>query len=77
MKFNEEEKAKLLSLNGVGSTVIKRFEEIGISSFKELSKYSVDEVANRVADMLGTTCWKNSPQARAAIKSALELAKKG
>ncbi len=77
MKFNEEEKAKLLSLNGVGSTVIKRFEEIGISSFKELSKYSVDEVANRVADMLGKTCWENSPQARAAIKSALELAKKG
>ncbi|MCF6235474.1 MAG: helix-hairpin-helix domain-containing protein [Gammaproteobacteria bacterium] len=77
MKFNEEEKAKLLNLKGVGSTVIKRFEEIGISSFKELRKYSVDEVANRVADMLRTTCWKNSPQARTAIKSAIELAKKG
>lgn len=75
LKFNEEEKQRLLSVKGVGPTVIQRFEEIGISSFKELREYSVEEIANRVADMLRTTCWKNSPQARAAIKSAIEIAK--
>ena len=75
MKFNEEEREILLSLKGVGPTVIKRFEEIGISSFKELKEYSVEEIADRVADMLRTTCWKNSPQARSAISNAIEVAK--
>lgn len=75
MKFNSEERNKLLSIKGVGPTVINRLEEIGISSLKELSEYSVDEIANRVSDMLRATCWKNSPQAKSAIGAAIKLAK--
>ena len=56
----------------VGPTVIQRFEEIGISSFQELKKYEVDDVAEMVASMLHTTCWKNSPQAK---NSAISLAR--
>lgn len=35
MAFSEAEKTALLELKGVGPTVVKRFEEIGIGSFAE------------------------------------------
>ena len=76
LKFSKNERKKLLSLKGVGPTVIKRFEEIGISSFQELREYSTEEVADSVAGMLRTSCWKNSPQAKSAVSLAIELAKK-
>lgn len=76
LKFSKDEKEKLLSLKGVGPTVIKRFEEIGISSFQDLKDYSTEEITDRVASMLRTTCWKNSPQAKSAISLAIELARK-
>uniref|UniRef100_UPI004047BAF6 helix-hairpin-helix domain-containing protein n=1 Tax=Shewanella baltica TaxID=62322 RepID=UPI004047BAF6 len=75
MGFNEQEKHALLALKGVGPTVIKRFEEIGISSLQQLAQHEVDDIANLVASMLRTTCWKNSPQARNAIGAAIELAR--
>jgi nucleotidyltransferase/DNA polymerase involved in DNA repair len=77
LKFNEEEREGLLTLKDIGPTVIKRFEEIGISSFRELKDYNAEEIADRVAEMLRTTCWKNSPQAKSAISAAIELAKNG
>lgn len=76
MGFSQNEKNALLSLKGVGPTVIKRFEETGIDSFSELKKYEVNEIAERVASMLHTTCWKNSPQAKSAIGLAIALANK-
>lgn len=54
-------------------TVLKRFEEIGIGSLSDLATYQVDEMAEMVASMLRTTWWKNSPQAKAAIKAAIFL----
>jgi len=75
MGFNEQEKQALLALKGVGPTVIKRFEEIGISSLQQLAQHEVDDIANLVASMLRTTCWKNSPQARNAISAAIDLAR--
>ncbi len=77
MKFNQQETAALLELKGVGPTVIKRFEEIGISSFQELKHNNTEDIAERVASMLHTTCWKNSPQAKRAINTAIERAKQG
>ena len=76
MKFSQQEKNALLELKGVGPTVIKRFEEIGISSFEELKGYDANHIAERVASMLHTSCWKNSPQAKQAITAAIELAKR-
>ena len=67
MGFNEQEKQALLALKGVGPTVIKRFEEIGISSLQQLAQHEVDDIANLVASMLRTTCWKNSPQDRKSV----------
>lgn len=75
MGFNEQERQALLAVKGVGPTVIKRFEEIGISSLAQLAEHEVEDIANLVASMLRTTCWKNSPQARNAIAAAIELAR--
>ncbi len=77
MPFSEKEKAALLEVKGVGATVIKRFEEIGIESFEELKKYQSSEIVELVASMLRTSCWKNSPQAKAAIDAAIDRAIKG
>ncbi len=71
MAFSEQERETLLAVKGVGPTVIKRFEEIGIDSLADLASRQVDEIAEMVASMLRSTCWKNSPQAKAAINAAI------
>lgn len=76
MGFTDQEKQALLAVKGVGPTVIKRFEEIGISSLAQLAEHEVEDIANLVASMLRTTCWKNSPQARNAIAAAIALARR-
>ncbi len=75
MGFTDQEKQAQLAVKGVGPTVIKRFEEIGISSLAQLAEHEVEDIANLVASMLRPTCWKNSPQARNAIAAAIELAR--
>ncbi|WP_027253988.1 helix-hairpin-helix domain-containing protein [Photobacterium halotolerans] len=75
MTFSDREREMLLAVKGVGPTVIKRFEEIGINTLSDLATYQVDEIAEMVASMLRTTCWKNSPQAKAAIAAAILCAK--
>lgn len=77
MSFTTSEKQALLALKGVGPIVIKRLEDIGIDSFSVLKKYEVEEITNLVASMLRTSCWKNSPQAKAAIAAAIALARQG
>lgn len=75
MAFTEAEKLTLLSLKGVGPTVIKRLEEIGIDSLAQLATYRAEDIAEMVAAILHSTCWKNSPQARAALNTAITCAK--
>ena len=77
MTFSDEEKKALLEVKGVGPTVVKRFEEIGIHSFEQLANHDAKSVAEMVASMLGTTCWKNSPQALSAVGAAITRAKQG
>ncbi|WP_130536309.1 helix-hairpin-helix domain-containing protein [Thiomicrorhabdus indica] len=75
MAFSEAEKETLLALKGVGPTVVKRIEEIGIDSFEVLATYQGEEIVETVASMLRTTCWKNSPQGLEAINAAIDCAK--
>lgn len=77
MKFSDEEKKALLEVKGVGPTVVKRFEEIGIQSFEQLANHDAKNIAEMVASMLGTTCWKNSPQALSAVDAAIKRARQG
>jgi predicted flap endonuclease-1-like 5' DNA nuclease len=75
MLFTTTERASLLKVKGVGPTVIKRLEDMGISSLDQLSKASTTDIVAQAAAMLGASCWKNSPQARAAIDAAIACAK--
>lgn len=77
MGFSPDEKQILLAVKGVGPTVIQRFEEIGIDSLRTLSEYQAEDIAEMVSKMLGSTCWKNSPQALSAVKAAINCAKAG
>jgi hypothetical protein len=73
--FSVDERALLLAVKGVGPTVVGRLEQIGFDSLETLAASDVDSIVKLIAAMLGTTCWKNSPQARAAINGAIAAAK--
>lgn len=74
MGFPADERALLLSVKGVGPTVVDRLEQIGFDSLESLARTDVDHVVRQIAAMLGASCWKNSPQARAAIAGAIAAA---
>lgn len=74
MPFSPDERTALLALKGVGPTVITRLEQMGIESLAELRKSDIGDILAQASAALGSTCWKNSPQARAAITAAVELA---
>ena len=76
MAFSAREKELLLATPYVGPKVIERLEEIGINNFKKLSNSSVEAITASVSEMLEVTCWKNSPQAKTAIRNAIETAQK-
>jgi hypothetical protein len=73
--FNDQERALLLSVKGVGQTVIARLEQLGYDRFDRLAVASAEQVVGEAAQMLGSSCWKNSPQARAAISGAIDMAR--
>ena len=75
MPFSREERTALLALKGVGPTAITRLEQMGIESLAELRQADVGDILAQASAALGSTCWKNSPQARAAITAAVELAR--
>jgi uncharacterized protein YqfA (UPF0365 family) len=75
MPFTAQERTTLLAAPMVGKTVVQRLEEIGLDSFAALQHADVDMVTALIADMLGTTCWRNSPQAKKAITNAIATAR--
>ena len=75
MAFNQKEKLALLELKGVGPTVVKRLEEIGIHSFEQLQRCQPKEIVDTIAHRLNAPCWKNSPHANNAITNAVARAK--
>ncbi|MDV3469137.1 helix-hairpin-helix domain-containing protein [Stenotrophomonas sp. C3(2023)] len=76
MPFSPAERAVLLAIEGVGPTVITRLEQRGIDSLSELARSEVTDILDQTAAALGSPCWKNSPQARAAISAAVAAAQK-
>lgn len=75
MPFSEGEKRSLLSQKGIGATILKRLEEMGLDDIKILAVTSPDFILQRGAEITGSTCWRNSPQARKAIETAVNWAK--
>ena len=75
MPFPADERATLLALKGVGPGVVARLEQMGIVSLAALACADANENAVSAAALTGSTCWKNSPQARAAITAAITAAR--
>ncbi|PXX54165.1 hypothetical protein SAMN05660489_05788 [Pseudomonas sp. LAMO17WK12:I10] len=75
MPFPLEERQALLKLKGVGETVVARLEQLGIDSLAQLARADALEIVTQASVLVGSSCWKNSPQARAAIQAAIALAK--
>ncbi|MDH0895814.1 MULTISPECIES: helix-hairpin-helix domain-containing protein [unclassified Pseudomonas] len=76
MPFPDEQRQALLALKGVGPTVIQRLEQLGFDSLQRLAEADARDIVEQAAALLGSSCWKNSPQARAAIEAAIELARR-
>lgn len=76
MGFSKEDKDLLLTIKGVGATVITRLEEFGFTNLEDLSEAHPEDILNWVSQKLGSTCWRNSPQARSSIESAISYAQK-
>lgn len=74
MSFSHTERKALLSVKGVGPTVVTRLEQMGYSSLAHLAKAHALDIVSQAATATGSSCWKNSPQARAAIEGAIALA---
>jgi hypothetical protein len=75
MSFRAEERRALLGVKGVGPTVVARLEQMGYSSLAQLSTASAFDIVSQASALVGSSCWKNSPQARAAIQAAIALAR--
>lgn len=73
--FSPAERARLLGLKGVGPTVIARLEQLGYRTLAQLAEADADDIVRRIAAHVGSTCWRNSPQARTAIETALAAAR--
>lgn len=75
MAFTEIEKAALLTVKGVGEKVIMRLEQMGIDSLDKLALANPQDITEQAASLVGSSCWKNSPQAKAAITMAVDFAR--
>ena len=60
MPFTDEEIQSLLAVKGIGKTILQRLQQIDL-----------DEVLDLGPKLTGSTCWKNSPQARVAMQAAV------
>jgi hypothetical protein len=72
--FSDEERQALLQLKGVGAKVITRLEQIGHTSLATLQNQDAATVTKQISEMLGSPCWRNSPQAQSAIQAVIDLA---
>lgn len=74
-RFSQKEREILLAVKGVGPGVIARLEQIGVANLDDLARRDAREICRDVSARLGTTCWKNSPKALAAVSRAIEAAR--
>lgn len=75
MPFTDEEAQSLLAVKSIGKTVLQRLRQMGLDDITKLAVADLDDILEQGAQLTGSTCWKNSPQAKAAIATAIEWAK--
>ena len=74
MAFNAAERRVLLAVRGGGPTVVARLEQLGIDRLDLLARQDAVAICTAAAALTGGTCWRNSPQARAAVEGAITAA---
>lgn len=77
MPFSVNDRELLAQVKGVGPLVIARLEQMGYSTLSELAGADVQHIVETAASLTGSSCWKNSPQAKAAIQGAINAAAHG
>ncbi|MGC7589199.1 recombinase RecA [Bisgaard Taxon 46] len=75
MAFTKTEKQSLLAQKGIGPTILKRLAEMGLDDVNQLANSTPDFILQLGSEITGSTCWRNSPQARKAIETAINWAK--
>ena len=75
MAFTEAQTQSLLAVKGIGETVLQRLQQMGLDDVAELAAADAGEILQQGAALTGSSCWKNSPQAKAAIEAAVAWAK--
>lgn len=74
MPFTETQTASLLAVKGVGKTVLQRLQQMGLDDVAKLAAANPADMLRQGALLTGSSCWKNSPQAKAAITAAVAWA---
>jgi len=72
--FSPAERAVLLAVKGVGPTVVVRLEQMGFVTLAQLAEADARDILAKGASLSGSSCWKNSPQAQAAVAAAISAA---
>lgn len=75
MPFTDEEVQSLLAVKGIGKTVLQRLQQMSLDDVATLAAADLEDILEQGAKLTGSTCWKNSPQAKAAVSAAIEWAK--
>lgn len=75
MPFSDAEKQQLLAAKFVGEAVVTRLEQMGIDSLTQLAETPAEVILTKGSELTGSSCWKNSPQAKKAVNNAIEAAK--
>lgn len=75
MPFTDEKIQSLLAVKGIGKTILQRLQQMGLDDIATLAVADLDDILEQGTQLTGSTCWKNSPQAKAAITAAIERAK--
>ena len=74
MPFTEAQISSLLAVKGVGKTVLQRLRQMGLNDAAKLAAADPADILQQGANLTGSSCWKNSPQARAAVQAAVAWA---
>ena len=74
MPLNAEQQQSLLAQRGIGATELTRLQQMGLDDIAKLAAADVDDMLQQGAALSGSTCWRNSPQARAAMQAAVTWA---
>ncbi len=75
MPFTDKEIQALLAVKGIGKTILQRLQQMRVDDIANLAAADLDDILEQGAQLTDSTCWKNSPQAKAAIAAAIEWAK--